>query len=111
MKLEERDLSETERAKILWIVAYLFVFLTLLSPVFHAWDLSHVHPFKLEGAIDLGFQLLVCPIPLLMGILFRGSLRNELKKDLLSARTYQICDYWIAQLLAYSYLAMSAFLH
>jgi hypothetical protein len=111
MKLEERDLSETEKTKISWMIVYLFVSLTLLSLMFHAWDLSHVQPFRWHDAIDVGLQFLICPFPLLMGIFFRGLLRKELKKNLLSARTYQICDYWIAQLLVYSYMVMLMISH
>jgi len=34
-----------------------------------------------------------------------------LNKDLLSARTYKICDLWIAQLLFIAYMAMALVEH
>jgi hypothetical protein len=36
-------------------------------------------------------------------------LKNELGKDLLSERTYQICDYWIALLLFTVYVVLEIY--
>jgi len=41
-----------------------------------------------------------------MSLAFRKMLRAELGKDLISMRTYRICDYWIAQLLLYAYFCL-----
>jgi len=45
-------------------------------------------------------------VPLIMGLAFRKVLNGELEKEMLSARTYRICDFWIAQLLLYAYFAL-----
>jgi hypothetical protein len=45
-------------------------------------------------------------LPLLLGEAFRKVLKRELNKGLLSARTYEICDYWIANLLMLVYAGM-----
>jgi len=108
MKLEDRDLSETEKARIQWGFVYFFAALTLLRL---AWDTFLARPFSWHIAIDNGLGLLICPFPLLIGLMFRRLLKRELAKDLLSARTYQVCDYWIAQLLVFAYLAIMVIEH
>jgi cellulose synthase/poly-beta-1,6-N-acetylglucosamine synthase-like glycosyltransferase len=109
MKLEERDLTETEKARISWGVAYLFAIITFLIRAVRIWDKIHAPSFHLWNAIFGGFNLLICLFPLLFGLLFRRVLKKELQKDLLSARTYQMSDYWIAQLLFFSYVAMETY--
>ncbi|MGA7831694.1 MAG: hypothetical protein WCA21_12095 [Terracidiphilus sp.] len=106
MKLEEHDINETEKTKIFWTITYFFVFITLSYCVFNAWNRTSIEPFGWHLAIDLAIKLVMIPIPLIMGVLFRNLLRKNLAKDLLSERMYQICNLWIAQLLCNSYLAM-----
>jgi hypothetical protein len=54
----------------------------------------------------VAIEILALPIPLWMGLAFRKTLKDELDKCLLSDRTYQICDYWIAQLLLLVYICL-----
>jgi len=80
-----------------------------LSCLFHVWIAFDVHPFTWKTPIDLCFGILALPIPMIIGLHFRKTLRNELYKDLLSERTYRICDRWISRLLLYVYMGFLLF--
>jgi len=111
MKLEDLDPNERKRARIEWGGAYMFVGIALFYWAFRSLHLIHLQPVNWSDAINAGIYLVVCFVPLYAGSAFRKLLRGDLDKDLLSTRTYQICDSEIAQLVALSYLAMVIFEH
>jgi hypothetical protein len=111
MKLEDRDPNERKGARIEWGGAYMFVGIAISYWAFRSWHLIHLQPFNWSDAINAGIYLVVCLVPLYAGLAFRKLLKSDLNEDLLSARTYQICDSQIAQMLALSYLAIVIFEH
>jgi hypothetical protein len=111
MESDDRTLKGSENANILWLLVYMVVVSTFLVQVLHVWELTHAQPFSRWGAVNGGLGALFCLLPLCMGIAFRRLLKGELNKDLLSARTYKICDLWIAQLLFIAYMAMALVEH
>ncbi|MGA3046244.1 MAG: hypothetical protein ABSD67_06450 [Terracidiphilus sp.] len=103
--MSEADaLKGTENAGAIWTLLYLVATVELLFRLVDVWFAFHARPSGWKKPIDLGFEILGLPIPLWMGLAFRRTLKDELDKSLLSERTYQICDYWIAQLLLLIYL-------
>jgi hypothetical protein len=48
---------------------------------------------------------------MIMGLSFRKKLRSDLKSELLSVRTYRICDSWIPQLLLWAYICLVSIQH
>jgi len=106
MTIEDRALKGTEYTGLLWVGAYFAIAAALVGRSFHLWGALHAQPLGWKAPVDIGFELLVLPVPLLMSLAFRKMLRAELGKDLISMRTYRICDYWIAQLLLYAYFCL-----
>ena len=106
MASEADALKGTENAGTIWTLLYLIATVELVFRVVDVWFAFHAQPFGWKKPVDLGFEILALPIPLWMGLAFRKTLKNELDKGLLSDRTYQICDCWIAQLLLLVYICM-----
>jgi hypothetical protein len=108
LKSEDRALQEAEKTRWLWVCVYLFAALAFLKHLSQAWDMIHSQPFSWRLSIDAGFDLIVLSGPLLIGLGFRRTIKNELGKNLLSERTSQVCDDWIALLLYAVYLAIGS---
>ena len=109
MKLEERDLKETEKTRISWAVVYLFAAITLFRRSEHVWDIVYSQSFRTRDVVFAVLGLVFCLFPLLFGLVFRGALKEKLSEDLFNAKTYQFCNYWIATLLYISYVAILGF--
>lgn len=108
MESEDRALQETEKTRRLWVCVYLFAALAFLKHLFQAWDMIHSQPFSWRHSIDAGFELIVLPGPLLIGLGFRRTIKNQLGKNLLSESTSQICTEWIALLLYAVYIVIGS---
>ena len=111
MESGDRALIGTESAGILWLLAYVFVAVTFLGQVFDVSHRIHMQPLTWWDAVNGGLGVLSSLFPLCMGLAFRKLLKGELNKDLLTTRTYKICDLWIAQLLLIAYIAMALVEH
>jgi hypothetical protein len=108
---EDKALKGTEKAGTLWSIVYVLAALGFLRRMFDLWFACHELPFRWRAPIDSGFDMLFLPLPLLVGMAFRGLLKKELGKDLLSPRTYEICEYWVALLLLVVYMGMMSYGH
>ncbi|MGD0628376.1 MAG: hypothetical protein ABR987_03440 [Terracidiphilus sp.] len=91
---------------ILKSVTYFVAAVALLGLLLHVWDSSHEHPALWMKVFKYGSGAFFAIFTLLLGETFRRVLRQDLAKGLLSARTYEICDYWIASLLLFVYMGM-----
>jgi amino acid transporter len=111
MESDDGALKGTENAHIMWLLVYMIVVGTFFVQVLHVRELTHARPFSWWDAVNGGLGVLFCLFPLCMGIAFRTLLKGELSKDLLSTRTYKICDLWIPQLLFIAYIAMALVEH
>ena len=108
MESEDRELKGTENTGLLWIFIYFMAALAFVALAGNAWVAFDSQPFRWKTVVNFGFKFIVFPVPMMMGISFRGTLKRELDKDLLGERTYRICDLWIAKLLALVYLGLMA---
>ena len=109
MGSEDRALQNTEYAGMYWVIVYLLALVAFLVRAGFEWNAAHAHPFEWIDAILSGMGLLYCLFPLILGLAFRRTLRKERMRELLSERTYSICNFGIAQLLFTVYLGMVVF--
>jgi hypothetical protein len=103
---EDRALKGTQYTWFLWQVVYVSMAFALLIRALNLWGAFLKGSYNWWHAISWGCALLMTAVPLIMGLAFRKVLNGELEKEMLSARTYRICDFWIAQLLLYAYFAL-----
>jgi hypothetical protein len=87
-------------------VTYFGAAVALLGSILHLWDSSHEHPVLWMKVFKYGMGIFFAIFTLFLCEAFRKVLRQELAKGLLSARTYEICDYWIATFLLFVYMGM-----
>jgi hypothetical protein len=106
MKLEERDVTDTEMSRLSWVLLYLFALLAVLDRIAHAWSLEHTHPLVLWSTLSLILGVVSCFLPLLFGVIFRGDLKREFSKGGLSTKAYYAFDQSLVWLLYVIYLAM-----
>ena len=106
MKLENRDLTETEKTRLVWVITYAMAASTILFRTIHTWEIVHTPPFSWWRSAFGCFNLLFCLFPLLFGIAIRRSLKRDLNRDQLSPRAYQLYGYLIAMLVYFAYMAM-----
>ena len=106
MSGEFQDLPGSKRTLVMWGLVALFAALTVSYRAAHVWSLIHAQASSGLVIAAWGMQLLFCLIPLGVGLAFRGLLKGELSRELIAARTYRMCDWWIAILLYFSYFAM-----
>jgi hypothetical protein len=90
----------------LWGAVYLMLAFTLGERAFHAWQRLGGKPANWQDSLVICIDLLVCPMPLIMGLTFQRLLRQEVNRSLLDPRTYKFCNFWIAQLLILAYATM-----
>jgi hypothetical protein len=111
MENEDRALKGTQNAWYTWQVVYVGTFFVfLLRVACFVVDIPS-RPFSWWHAVGGGIGPFLALVPLLMGLAFRKLLKDELGKEMLSARTYRICDYRIAQLLLFTYFTMMVYVH
>jgi len=96
MASEDQALKGTEYTGLIWVSSYVMVAFAFLLRSLHAWDVFHVQPLSWKTSVIPVMGLVLVLSPLLMGLAFRKTLKKELGEDLLSERTYRICDFWIA---------------
>jgi hypothetical protein len=106
MQGTDSALRGTAATPELWGGVYMMLVFALLSRGLHAWETYGGQPFGWEQGLAISVELIFCPAPLLMGLAFRRLVKNELRKNLLNSRTYKIVNFWIAQLLILTYIAM-----
>jgi len=109
MKLENRNLTETEKSRVVWGITYVVAVIVFSYRAMHTWDIFHAHPFVWWHSIFGCMNLLFCLFPLLFGITIRRQLKRDLDRDLVSARTCQVYGYLVAFLLYFSYMAMELY--
>jgi hypothetical protein len=103
---EDRALKGTQYTWFLWQVVYVSVAFAFLIRALNLWGAFLTGSYHWWHAVGWGGALLMTAVPLIMGLAFRKVLKGELAKETLNARTYRICDFWIAQLLLYAYIAL-----
>lgn len=109
MEDEDRALKNTEYAGMYWGLIYALTIINLLVRGASEWKAARIRPFDwMDGSLAC-MSFLYCLIPLLMGLVLRRTLRKEKDRELLSKRTYDICDFGIAQLLLFVYMGMIFF--
>ena len=109
MGSDDRALQNTEYAGMYWVIAYLLALVAFLVRASYEWKAAHAHPFEWNDAVLAGMGLIYSFFPVILGLAFRRTLRKERARDLLSERTYSICNFRIAQLLFFAYLGMIVF--
>jgi hypothetical protein len=106
MQNRDRALRGTAAAPELWGGVYMMLIFVILSRALHAWTRMEGQPIDWHQMVEFGAELLFCPAPLLLGNAFRKLMRIELSKNLVSQRTYKICNFWTAKVLMIAYIAM-----
>ena len=106
MQSNDRALRGTGAAPELWGAVYMMLVFALLSRAVHAWMQYSGQPFGWEQGLAVGFEILLCPAPMLMGLAFRKRMKSELSGNQLSQRTFKICNFWIPQLVILAYITM-----
>jgi hypothetical protein len=106
MENDDRALKRFAATPELWGAVYMMLIFTVSERAFHSWQRLAGKPIRWDEAAVVGIDLLVCPVPLLMGLAFRRLLRREARDGLLNARIYRVCNFWIAQLLVLAYVTM-----
>jgi hypothetical protein len=106
MESNDRALRFTAATPELWGAVYMMVAFTLGARAFHAWERLAGKPMEWQDAVAIAVDVLICPVPLLMGYSFRRLLKREVNRSLLNTRTYKICNFWIAQILIIAYITM-----
>ena len=106
MQGTDRALKGTAATPELWGAAYMMLVFATLSRALHAWSRFNGTAFDWEQAGTVSINILICPALLWMAIAFRSLLKSELRKNLLSTRTYKICNFWIPQILILAYITM-----
>jgi hypothetical protein len=106
MQSNDSALRGTGAAPELWGAAYMMLVFALFSRAVHAWLQFSGQPIDWQQALAVGFGILMCPAPLLLGIAFRKLIKSELSRNQLSQRTFKICNFWIPQLIILAYLTM-----
>lgn len=108
MASEDQAMKGTENSSLFWVLVYMIAALAYLVALVGAWTTYREHQFNLMMAVKFCAELVALPIPLMMGRVFRKTLKNELGKGLLGERTFRMCDSWIPQLLLWSYICLVA---
>lgn len=106
MDSRDRALRGTAATPELWGAVYMMLVFAVLSRALHAWARFNGTAIDWQQAVVVGINILICPALLWMGIAFRSLLKSELNKNLLSLRTYKICNFWIPQILIMAYITM-----
>jgi hypothetical protein len=106
MPNQDCALKGTAATTELWGAVFMMLIFALSARVFHAWQHLAGRPLTVQDAVPVGIDLLICPVPLLMGFAFRKMLRSELDKSSLNRRAYKICNFRIAQILVLAYVTM-----
>jgi hypothetical protein len=106
---KDAALSNTVYTKSFWVMDYLFAGVVFLKRIKQLTEIWPGRPFDSLSIVTDILVLLYCFIPLLAGIWFRRLLKAELHGEMMSTRTYVICDWRIAHLLFIVYLGMMIF--
>lgn len=109
MEIKDRALQNTEYVGMYWGLVYVSTAASFLRRTENVWTIVHTHPFVWWGVVVIVLELFYCLLPLFLGLAFRKILKKEKDRELLSARTYEICDFRIAQLLLFVYVGMMLF--
>jgi hypothetical protein len=99
-------LKVTAATPQLWGAVYMMLVFTAAERAFHAWQRLHGVPTNWRDAVVVAVDLLVCPLPVIVGIAFQRLLKREANRTALSPRTYKICSSWIPQMLILAYVTM-----
>jgi hypothetical protein len=106
METNDRALRFTAATPELWGAVYMMLIFTLAARAFHGWERLGGKQLEWPDALVIAVDLLVCPVPLVIGVAFRRLLKKEVHRSLLNSRTYRICNFWIAQILIIAYITM-----
>jgi hypothetical protein len=106
LQSNDRALRGTAATPELWGAVYMMLVFALLCRALKAWNRLEGQPIELGQIIQVAVDLLICPAPIFMGIAFRNLVKREVRKNLITPRTFKICNFWIAQLLVLVYIAM-----
>jgi hypothetical protein len=106
MQIRDRALRGTAAAPELWGGVYMMLAFVLLSRALHMWSQLNGQSIDRHQWFEIGLELTFYPAPLLLGNAFRKMMRVELSKNLVSQRTYKICNFWTAKVLMLAYIAM-----
>jgi hypothetical protein len=106
MQSKDRALRGTVATPELWAAVYMMLVFALLNRALHAWSRLDGKPFGWQDIVQIALDLLVCPAPILMGIAFRNLVKDEVRRNQITPRTFKICNFWIAQVLILAYITM-----
>jgi hypothetical protein len=106
LQSNDRALRGTAATPELWGAVYMMLVFALLSRALKAWNRLEGQPIELGQIVQVAIDLLICPAPIFMGIAFRNLVKGEVRKNLVTPRTFKICNFWIAQLLILAYITM-----
>ena len=106
MESNDPALRGTAATPELWAGVYMMLVFALLSRALKAWNRLEGQPIELGQIVQVAIDLLICPAPIFMGIAFRNLVKGEVRKNLVTPRTFKICNFWIAQLLILAYITM-----
>lgn len=106
LQSNDRALRGTAATPELWGAVYMMLVFVLLSRALHAWNRLEGQPIGWQQILEVAVNLLICPAPIFMGIAFRNLVKSEVRKNLITLRTFKICNFWIAQLLILAYITM-----
>lgn len=109
MEIEDTALNNTQYARTYWVINCVLCGVVFLERLGVLWKSVHVDPSDLLELVPSCLAVLYVFLPLLATWQFRRLLSRELQKDLLSARTFEICDWRIAQLLFLTYMGLLVF--
>lgn len=102
----DRAMKGTAATTELWGAVFMMLIFAIAARTFHAWQKLSGQPLSLAEIVPIVVDLLILPVPLVMGFAFRKLLRRELTKSRLNRRAYKICNFWIAQILVLAYVTM-----
>jgi hypothetical protein len=109
MDTEQEAVENAEYAPVFWALNYFFCGALLLERIVRFWTPLRSHPIDVPGIVTGGLTLLYSLLPVLAGRTFRRKLKKELVNGTLGSRTFEMCDWRIAQLLTIVYMGMLLF--
>jgi hypothetical protein len=106
LQSNDRALRGTAATPELWGAVYMMLVFALLCRALRAWNRLEGQPIDWQQILQVALDLLICPTPIFMGIAFRNLVKSEVRKNMITPRTFKICNFWIAQLLVLVYITM-----
>jgi hypothetical protein len=70
MESEDRALKGTENTGMFWTLLYLMAAAAFIFRSVDVWFAFHAQPFGWKKPVDLGFEILLLPVPLVMALPF-----------------------------------------